>query len=168
VNTSGKSVWELLWDHDPNGLVVVDRQLKIQLANPAFCCMLRTNLMDLLQKDARTILDDADDLSSVWANADQILQKEHHYARYDLYVRKVMFAIRNQGIIACIIVDMTHEWKQKQELLRLKEQMLANVDLMVDKQMKTAQEIAGLLGETTAQAKVNMLKLAEMLKKEDL
>ena len=31
-----------------------------------------------------------------------------------------------------------------------------------------AQEIAGLLGETTAQTKVHLLKLAEMLKKETL
>ena len=79
-----------------------------------------------------------------------------------------MFAIRNQGIIACIMVDMTHDWKQKQQLLQLKEETLRNVDLVVDKQMKAAHEIAGLLGETTAQTKVNLLRLSEMLRKEEL
>lgn len=168
MNAAGKSVWELLWDYDPNGLVVVNRRGKIQLANPAFCAMFKTNLMELLQRDAGEIMDDAADFSEVWGSPDQIVRKEKHYSAMGLYVQKVMFAIRDQQIVACILVDMTRDWKQRQELLRLKELTLRNVDLVVDKQMKVAQEIAGLLGETTAQTKVNMLQLAEMLRKEDL
>ena len=167
MQSSGKSVWELLWDYDPNGLVVVDRELKIQIANPAFCEMFQTDLMHLIKQDVGTVLDDPADFKAVWDD-DQIVRKEKHYAKYDLYVRKVMFAIPNQRIAACIMVDMTHDWKQKQEMLQLKEETLRNVDLVVDNQMKVAQEIASLLGETTAQTKVTLLRLSDLLKKEEL
>lgn len=167
MQSSGKSVWELLWDYDPNGLVVVDRELKIQIANAAFCEMFQTDLMHLIKQDVGLVLDDPGDFHGVW-NQDQIVRKEKHYAKYDLYVRKVMFAIPNQRIAACIMVDMTHDWKQKQEMLQLKEETLRNVDLVVDNQMKVAQEIASLLGETTAQTKVTLLRLSDMLKKEEL
>jgi hypothetical protein len=129
--------------------------------------MFKADLMSLIKKDVGAILDDPQDFRTVW-ETDQAIRKEKHYPQYDLYVRKVMFAIRNQGILACIMVDITHDWKQKQQLLQLKEETLRNVDLVVDKQMKVAQEIASLLGETTAQAKVNLLRLSEMLKKEEL
>lgn len=165
MSTSGKSVWELLWDYDPNGLVVVNRELKIQLANPAFCEMFKTSLIELIQRNAADLMDDAADFTAAWEQ-DQIIRREKHYAALDLYVRKVMFPMRNQGIVACIMVDMTRDWKQRQELLRLKAETLQKVDMVVEKQMKTAQEIASLLGETTAATKVQMLKLQEMLRRE--
>ena len=39
--------------------------------------------------------------------------------------------------------------------------------LVVDKQMSVAQNIAGLLGETTAETKVSLLRLLMVLQKED-
>ena len=38
---------------------------------------------------------------------------------------------------------------------------------VIDKQMTAAQEIAGLLGETTAETKVTMMKLRDSLLEED-
>jgi uncharacterized Fe-S cluster-containing protein len=40
---------------------------------------------------------------------------------------------------------------------------MQEVRQVVDKQMRVAQEIAGLLGETTAETKVSLLHLLEML-----
>lgn len=170
MDHSAKTVWELLWDYDPNGLVVVDRQLVVRITNPAFCEMFKTTADALVGQHVGQVLEepqDTEDFRAVW-ETDRIIRAQKHYPRYDLYVKKVLFAMPKQSLMACIMVDITHEWKQKQELLRLKAETLRNVDLVVDKQMKVAQEIAGLLGETTAETKVNMLRLAEMLKKEEL
>ena len=38
---------------------------------------------------------------------------------------------------------------------------------VIDKQMKVAQEIAGLLGETTAETKVTLTKLRDSILNED-
>lgn len=168
MQTSDKTIWQILWDYDPNALVVVDGQLVIKLANASFCEMFRLPLDQLVGRNVGDFLDDADEFHRVWVTDEIIRGQEKHYPSYGLYVRKVMFAVKDQGLIACIMVDMTHEWQQKEELRRVKQQTLQNVDAVVDKQMKAAQEIAGLLGETTAETKVQMLKLKEMLKKEEL
>ena len=166
MDTAAKTVWELLWDFDPNGLVVVDRMLGMRITNAAFREMFQIT-EDPVGRPVTQVLDDADDFAQVWEQ-DQAIRKEKHYPRYDRYVKKVMFAVRDQELAACIMVDMTHEWKQKQELLRLKEETLRNVDGVVDRQMKVAQEIAGLLGETTAATKVSLLRLAELIKRGEI
>ena len=42
--------------------------------------------------------------------------------------------------------------------MAIKDETIKNVNQVVDNQMKVVQEIAGLLGETTAQTKVSLLK----------
>jgi hypothetical protein len=51
------------------------------------------------------------------------------------------------------MVDLSHEWHQRNEMLRIKRETLEQVNEVVNKQMHVAQEIAGLLGETTAETK---------------
>jgi len=53
-------------------------------------------------------------------------------------------------------------------MIKIKEETLIKVNQVVDKQMKVAQEIAGLLGETTAETKISLLKLIDMLKQESI
>lgn len=166
MNSPEKNLWELLWEYDPNGLIAVDTHMTIRVVNPAFCKMTGLDSADLIGKKASDFLDDADDFKMVWEKDLVIRAVEKEYSRYNLYVRKVMFPIRNEGIIASIIVDLTHEWHQKNELQRVKQQTLEEVNQVVDRQMKVAQEIAGLLGETTAETKVSLLRVAKMLQQE--
>ena len=53
-------------------------------------------------------------------------------------------------------------------LVAIRRQTITEVNKVVDEQMKVAQEIAGLLGETTAETKVSLLKLLSMLEKDVL
>lgn len=159
-------LWKLLWDYDPNGLVVVDLEMKITLVNEAFCTMFRQKREDLIGKEAGQILGDMSDFRYVWDKNTVIKAKEKAFSQYDLYVRQVIFPIKAENIIACIVVDVTHEWKQKNEFNKLKAQTLEKLNQVVDKQMHTAQEIAGLLGESTAETKVSLIKVLEMLKEE--
>jgi uncharacterized Fe-S cluster-containing protein len=65
------------------------------------------------------------------------------------------------------MVDVTPEWRLKQEILALKKETLSKVKQVVDKQMSVAQEIANLLGETTAETKASLLRLARMVEEEE-
>ncbi|MGI6457124.1 MAG: PAS domain-containing protein [bacterium] len=162
-----KTLWELLWDYDPNGLIVVDPQLIIRVVNPSFCRMFQVERENVLGKPASTVLDDVDILQRVWKSNEVIPAKEKEYPRLDLIVKEVIFPIPAENVIACIMVDITHEWKQRDEMRKIKHETLDKVNQVVDKQMKVAQEIAGLLGETTAETKGSLLKLVEMLKQEN-
>ena len=50
------------------------------------------------------------------------------------------------------------------ELERVREETLEKAQEVINRQMCVAQEIAGLLGETTAESKMLLLKLIELVK----
>lgn len=160
------TLWKLLWDFDPNGLLVLDERLDVILVNPALCRMLKADAESLLGRSAADVLGDVTEFQRALTGREKIVGIEREYPRYDLYVRKVIFPIPDENIVAGIFVDLTTEWKHEQELLRLKHEAIQEVRQVVDKQMRVAQEIAGLLGETTAETKVSLLRLLEMLGRE--
>jgi PAS domain-containing protein len=53
-----KSLWELLWDYDPNGLVALDGSMRIQVVNPAFCRMFRVDAEAVTGQPGAPILGD--------------------------------------------------------------------------------------------------------------
>jgi transcriptional regulator with PAS, ATPase and Fis domain len=166
MSAEKKTLWELLWDYDPNGLLVVDTDLKITLVNAALCAMFKTTAQAIIGQPVSIILDDAGEFRTVWEENQPVKAREKHYPACDLYVRKVMFPIRDEGIIACIMVDVTYDFLQQNEMLKLKHETIQRVGDVINNQMRVAHEIASLLGETTAESKVSLLKLVEMLARE--
>jgi PAS domain-containing protein len=161
------TLWKQLWDFDPNGLLVLSEDLTIRLVNPALCRMLKTEAARLVGRPAEDVLGDVSEFRQAYRTGKRRLSDERAYPQFDLYVRKVIFPIAAERIVAGIFVDLTAEWKQKQELEKLKGEAIQEVRRVVDQQMSVAQEIAGLLGETTAVTKVSLLRLLEMLQKEN-
>lgn len=155
-------VWHLLWDHDPNGLVAVDLDMKIRIVNPAFCRMFRTTAEEVIGTPASRLLGDVSDFMQVWQE-DSVLRIENEFPEYGFYVREMIFPIHSENIVACVMVDLTEEWSQKNEIHKLQRETIEKVNEVVDNQMKVAQEIAGLLGETTAETKASLLKLVSMI-----
>ncbi|MBD2424789.1 PAS domain-containing protein [Phormidium sp. FACHB-1136] len=159
-------LWQLLWEYDPNGLIVVDADLYIKLVNPAFCRMFKVQPDDVIGQPAATILDDVSDFRRVWETGEVYRGKPREFAQHDLLVNQVIFPIPDEGIIACIMADYSHQLTERRELMAIKETTIKQVNQVVDNQMKVVQEIAGLLGETTAQTKVSLLKIVQMLQHE--
>ncbi len=166
LETSNKTLWELLWDYDPNGLLVVDTGLHVRIVNAALCSMFRTTPAAIVGQPVSQLVDDPGEFLKVWEDNQVIKAREKHYASVDLHVRKVMFPLRDEGVIACIMVDVTHEAHQKAEMMKLQRETIARVGEVITNQMRVAHEIAGLLGETTAESKVSLLKLIDMVEGE--
>jgi len=53
---STPTLWKLLWDYDPNGLLVLDEQMNIKLVNQSLCRMLKSDAGALLGRKAADIL----------------------------------------------------------------------------------------------------------------
>jgi hypothetical protein len=161
-----QTLWEKLWEFDPNSLVVMDQSsMVIKVVNPSFCQIVKSERSDILGKHASAFFDDLTDFQKAWQDNINI-RKEKALARYGRYVRLVIFPIVKEGLVACIMVDLTSEHTQREEMRRMKEELLLNVNKVIDKQMHIAQKIAGLLGETTAEAKVSLIKIRNALNEE--
>jgi uncharacterized Fe-S cluster-containing protein len=65
-----------------------------------------------------------------------------------------------------IITNITNEEKQKEEIKIMKQNTLMVTQGVIEKQMRVAQEIASLLGETTAETKVALTKLKRVVEGE--
>ena len=157
------ALWKLLWDFDPNGLLVLNDSLQVILVNPAMCQMLKIEANKLLGRRAADLLGDVEDFQRAYTEQREVLGGEAFYPRYELYARKVIFPVPNEKVVAGIFVNLTREWKQRNELEELRKRTAQEVRNVVDKQMRVAQEIAGLLGETTAETKVSLLRLLDLL-----
>ena len=167
MHSENKTLWELLWDYDPNGLVAVNPEMLVQVVNPAFCTMFKVEADAVIGRDLAGVLGaDTKHFREAWSINRVIRDQEKAYLDNTLYVRKVIFPIKAQNIIACIMVDLTPEWQRRNELKRIRQQTIAEVNKVVDEQMRVAQDIAGLLGETTAESKISLLKLVDLLEKE--
>ena len=65
-----------------------------------------------------------------------------------------------------IITDITEESHRRDELEKMKEETLEKATQVINNQMFVAQQIAGLLGETTAETKVTLLDLITQFNRE--
>ena len=75
--------------------------------------------------------------------------------------------IEDQDAILTILQDVTEDEKNLEKEYDLKMQMVASAQEVIDKQMMVAQEIAGLLGETTAETKIILSRLGDLILAED-
>ncbi len=166
MNPQGKSLWELFWDYDPNGLVALDASMRIQVVNPAFCRMFRVEANIVIGQPAQPILGDLDDFEEVLETQEPILGREKAFPHLDLHVHQVFFLVQGQNLVACINVDRSLDYLRRAERNRLKQETIEKVQRVVDNQMKVAQEIASLLGETTAETKASLLKLIRAIEVE--
>ena len=79
------------------------------------------------------------------------------------YVSLTVSLLREQDLLFGLMKDISEEVNYEKKLDKVKMDTIATTDDLIMKQMRVAQEIASLLGETTAETKVALLKLKKML-----
>ena len=93
-------------------------------------------------------------------------QKRLHLAAYKKHVDQTLVLDRASRLIICIMRDVTQEEAQREAREALSRTTIEVTDRVIEKQMRTVQEIASLLGETTAETKIALTNLKESLKDE--
>ena len=90
--------------------------------------------------------------------------KRVYLPEYQRYVEESVVYDKSYHIIMCIMRDVTSEETSKWEKENLSRQTIEVTDKVIEKQMRAVQEIASLLGETTAETKIALTRLKESLK----
>jgi uncharacterized Fe-S cluster-containing protein len=75
--------------------------------------------------------------------------------------------LNDKRVLFSVMTDITSQVNYNERLVKVKQDTLSVTDNVIKKQMRVAQEIASLLGETTAETKVALLKLKTMLQEEE-
>ena len=146
----------------PNGIVLLDNDLNILEINGKAKELLGIRDHDIKGKGIfhyfnPTDFDIAQSENKSIHNKKVFLEKTGSYIELTIIVLK-----DNKGTYA-VMKDITQETKSSEQLDKVKLETLATTDEVIKKQMRVAQEIASLLGETTAETKVALLKLKKTL-----
>lgn len=150
--------------HTPNGVLLVDRQTRIRFVNPAFLTMFRCAEEELSGRLAKEFVH-SDCFERAIAAGGSLMVKER-IPEHGVSYRVGIFPIEGQDLYCGIFIDISEEEKARKDLLELKAQTLQRAQEVISRQMQTAQEIARLLGETTAETKVLLMKLISLYREE--
>ncbi len=150
--------------HSPNGVVLVDGDGRIRYVNPAFRKMFATGDGELNGRPVGQIAG-SDCFDKAIASGGE-LSVRGSLAGRDLHYRACLFKIEGEGLYCGIFVDTSEEERARRQLTEMKAQTLARAHEVIRRQMQAAQEIAGLLGETTAETKTLLVKLMSLFREE--
>ncbi|MEG0306057.1 MAG: histidine kinase, partial [Oscillospiraceae bacterium] len=88
-----------------------------------------------------------------------------YLAEYHKYVSETIVYDQEYRIVFSIMRDITTEEKQESERNELCSKTVEITNEVIEKQMRVVQEIASLLGETTAETKIALTQLKDTLLK---
>jgi len=150
--------------HTPNGVLLVDRETRIRFVNPAFRTMFRCGDDELLDQLAKKFVH-SDCFERAIAAGGALMVKES-IPEHEVSYRVGIFPIEGKDLYCGIFIDISEEEKARKDFLDLRAQTLKRAQEVISRQMQTAQEIARLLGETTAETKVLLMKLMSLYEEE--
>lgn len=152
--------------NSPNGIIVLNDRLEVQQINPAALKILNIRSAgDIVGDDVVHILDPAP-FMEVLRTGRILRDKRVYLAEYKRYIEQTVVLDKVYRMILCILRDVTDEETERQKKEEISRKTIEITDRVIEKQMRVVQEIASLLGETTAETKVALTKLKESLEDE--
>lgn len=153
-------------NNTPNGILVLDENLEIQQLNVSACKMMNIkNSRDVLGKPVVDILDPIEYIS-VLESGKGVRDKQVYLPQYKKYVKETIIHDKSFHILISIMRDITEEETERIRKEQISQNTIEITDKVIEKQMRVVQEIASLLGETTAETKIALTKLKETLNNE--
>ncbi len=109
-----------------------------------------------------TVIPD-EDFRAVYESHQNIYGKKVYYPQYELYFLQDIIYMEEQDSVMGLFQNITAEEIKKQQQYSMRLETVEMAQNVIDKQMMVAQQIASLLGETTAETKVSLTKLRNMI-----
>jgi PAS domain S-box-containing protein len=150
--------------HTPNGVLLVDQDTRIRFVNPSFRTMFQCTGEELLGRPAAEFVH-SDCFERAIAAGGNLMVKET-IPEHEVSFRVGLFPIEGERLYCGIFIDISEEEKARKHIRDLRAQTLQRAQEVISRQMQTAQEIARLLGETTAETKVLLVKLMSLFQEE--
>lgn len=163
MKSKAESFANIIVENSVNGIIVVNEKMVIQDINRCIKSLFST---DKLMDKGENLFDfiDCSDFLEAAESGKKTVAKRVEYRKYKIVTEQTIIPVPEHGLVIGFISDVTEQEKRAQELDQMKEETVEKATEIINKQMHVAQEIAGLLGETTAETKSALLELMWLLK----
>jgi len=165
MHEKAESLSNLVMETSPNIVLIVDKDMKIMeysAVGEKYFGKTRSEALDMYLYE----FIDPVDFQWVYDTHQNIHGKKVKYEEYNLSTLQNIVYIEKEDVVLATFIDITKE----EELAKAEyDKKLETIDLakrVIHKQMMVAQEIAGLLGETTADTKTTLTKLCKSMLEE--
>jgi PAS domain S-box-containing protein len=172
-----ESLHTVVMEVTPNAILVVDGDLRVQDMSRSAEEMFGCSRTYARGKPLQSLIPMVDDFVSVRDSGESVLNKVVRFARVgnssaEIVVEETVVpvtgpsAAHDQGdrtLMLAILRDVTAREEEQRELELIRAETVRRTQEVIGKQMRVAHEIAGLLGETTAETKVVLTQLTRLL-----
>lgn len=157
-----ESMSNVVMDVTPNLIFIVDREMRIRECNKKAQELFGISREEALERYLYEFIDTGD-VEEVFQTRESITYKKVQLEQLEMKAEEKIIYIGDMESVLIIYQDITKEEKAKEKHYNLKMETVEMAQRVIDKQMMVAQEIAGLLGETTAETKVTLTKLRDSI-----
>ena len=166
LKDKAESFSDTIINNTPNGIIVLNEALEVQQINSAARKIMNIrNASDVLGDQVIRILDPKVFLD-VMQTGRSIHDEKVYLAEYQKYVEQSVIYDKSYRIVMCIMRDVTEEEHERIQKEKISQHTIEVTDRVIEKQMRVVQEIASLLGETTAETKIALTNLKDSLNDE--
>ena len=155
-----------IFENSPNAILILNNKHEIIESNVAFSRYFGISPKEAKERSIEEFIS-KEKLEKVSLDGENIIWKKQAFLNGTLYMRVSIISMNPKGGILIVLTDITSDELRKEEIRTLKEQTLKITQTVVEKQMRIAQEIASLLGETTGESKVAFNKLRDVFNEEE-
>ena len=166
MRNKAERISNISFEYSPNILFIVDENLNIVDLNPKAEDMFNARAENMIGKSLSLLIPIADYKAVIDSGCD-LISKKVVLDNYGITAYSSIIYLPKLKILFGILLDVTEEEHKRDKLLSFKLSTIESTDKVIEKQMRVAQEIAGLLGETTAETKATLLRLKKIVADEE-
>lgn len=161
MREKAESMGNVIIENSPNGIIVCNSDLKISEIN--------RRAETLIGISSPEYIFDCFDPTVVFKTAESgqaAYVEKLKLEKTGKFVDVNIVPLKKEKALLVVLTDITDKVNYDAELDKVKADTLNVTTTVIDKQMRVAQEIASLLGETTAETKIALLKLKDAMLKD--
>lgn len=163
MRAKAESVKNVIFDHSPNAIFMVGcNDLRVKEFNPSSERVFQIKASEIKGERVKKIIPE-NIFEKVLETKENTVGKKIEYPQYGVILIANIIYVKKDNILMAIMNDVTSAEKNKEELEHVKKNTINAAQEVINKQMRVAQEIASLLGETTAETKVTLTKLKDIV-----
>lgn len=166
MRQKAEALTNVIFEATPNMIIMINQDLEMMELNPAAKQFFNVDKGTYLHFPIGTLLDEelfkqVKETKHNMLNQKAVIEKNH-----STVIQSIIWSEYHQ-IMLWIGNDITYDEVQAKKLQHMKMEAIDMAQQVINKQMTVAQEIASLLGETTAETKVTLTKLKQLIQEEE-
>lgn len=165
---NAQSISNLIIEHSPNGIIVLDKNNRIKEINKSAVKLLGTQNYSVKGFDIEAIIHSPSLLGAINRRLEEVTYYVVEIHGGEKVCDIALVPLKEENSHVLILMDLTNKREQEEKMKQLRKETIESTQKVIDKQMRVVQEIASLLGETTAETKVVLTKLNKAFSGDDI